>query len=212
MPQDADGSGLVSLIWAAWIYWNIYWWLAHLSSLEQVKKERRQRGSFGSPVDAKAISLSASVRSDLEALVSEVLRRDGAATVEDFLGKRLAAYEAIIAAFDSGDRETLRKLVSAEVFNVFSDEIAVREAQQQSIETVFSRIEPPKIIDGLIDEAYMEVSIRFVGESFKLFRGGAGQLIEGTPGRYRSIDIWTFGRTLSSRESAWRVVATEAGI
>jgi len=212
MPQDADGSGLVALIWVAWIYWNIYWWLGHMSSLQRAEQER-QLGLLDLPTDAKTLSPSATilVPTGLEALVSEILRRDGAVRIEDFLGERLAAYERIVAAFDSGDRDVLRKLVSPEVFDVFSDAIATREAQRENVETVFSRIEPQEIVGGLIDETHMVVSVRFAGESFKTFRNAAGQLLEGAD-RCRVIDIWTFARTLSSRRDAWRVVATQAEI
>jgi predicted lipid-binding transport protein (Tim44 family) len=210
MPQDADSSGLISLIWAAWIYWNVYWWLHRQSSPEHAEKDRQEgnRPSFAENGGTAA----GPVPPRLEALVSEILRRDGAAEVDDFLRRRLAAYEATIAAFDAGDRDTLRELVSAEVYDVFSQAIAARESRQQASETVFSQIDPPEIVDGLIDETHMEVSVRFVGECFKLFRNAAGEPVHETPDRCRSADIWTFGRTLSSREHAWRVLATEAGV
>lgn len=123
----------------------------------------------------------------------------------------LTAYETIVVAFDSGDRTMLRRLVSPEVYDALSDAMTARESQQITVETLFSRIDPPEIVNGLIDEAHMEISVRFVGECFRLCRNTAGELIEGTDG-HRNIDIWTFARALSSRESAWRVVATEAGV
>lgn len=38
MPQDADGTGLISLIWLACMYWNLYWCLERLGALEQAGK------------------------------------------------------------------------------------------------------------------------------------------------------------------------------
>lgn len=212
MSQDADGSGLVSLIWGLWIYWSIYWWHQHLSSLSQAKKEP-QPGSSNSPTGGAILqSKDSAASSDLNSFVSELLRRYGSIAVRDFLNERLAAYEAIVAAFDSGDRRTLRKLVSSDVYHTFSDAIATREAQQESTETLFSRIEPPEILAGLIDETYTEVSIRFVAESYKLSRNVSGHLIGSTPHRRHSIDVWTFGCTSSSPAGEWRLVATEVGI
>ncbi len=212
MPQDADGSGLVSLIWTALIYWNIYWWLAHLPP-EQAEQDGHRNDQLNVPGNAGTLSGSAGpVPSRLGALVLEVLRRDGGTRIEDFLGQRLAAYEATIAAFDAGDRNTLGKLVSPEVFDVFSEAIEAREAQRHEIETVFSQIDPPEIVDGLIDETHMEVSVRFAGECFKLCRNATGRPTDQPPDRCHSIDIWTFGRMLSSHERAWRVLATEAGV
>jgi predicted lipid-binding transport protein (Tim44 family) len=202
MSQHTDGSGLISLLWALWIYLNICWWHEYLPAPEETEKERRP--GFIAREMIKAVVAS----SDLEALVSQILQRDGGTAVEHFLDERLAAYESIVAAFDSGDRRTLRKLVSPEVYAAFSDAI---EAQQEITKTVFSRIDLPEILAGLVDETHMEVSIRFAAESFKLPRNASGQSIVRIPNRRRSVDIWTFGRVLSSPDSEWLLVATEVG-
>lgn len=202
MSQDTDGSGLISLLWAIWIFLNIYWWHDYLTAPEGGENERRQ--GFIAKEMIRAVVAS----SDLEALVSKILRRDGGTAVEHFLDERLAAYESIVAALDSGDRRTLRKLASPEVYDAFSEAI---EARQENTKTVFSRIDLPEILDGLIDETHMEVSIRFVAESFKLPCNASGQSIVRIPNRRRSADIWTFGRVLSSPDSKWLLVATEVG-
>ncbi|MCC6946166.1 MAG: Tim44/TimA family putative adaptor protein [Bradyrhizobiaceae bacterium] len=214
MSQEVDGSGLIWLIWATWVYWWVYRWLHYLSSLERHEKERRERAGRKPAINANATPPLPEARApkNLEAIVSEILRRDGASTLNDFLANALTAYETIVAAFNSGDRDTLRSLVSPEVYDAFSDAIAAREAQGKNMETVFSQLERPKIVGGLIDGTHMEISIRFAGESFKL-SGNAGDLAAGgRTDRCRTVDIWTFERMLSARESAWRVVATEAGV
>jgi predicted lipid-binding transport protein (Tim44 family) len=207
MSQDIDGSGLISLLWILGVCLNIYWWHEYLSAPKRDEKER-SHGLSSQPVIAREILNAAVASSDLEALVSQILQRDGGAAVEHFLDERLVAYELIVAAFDFGDRMTLRRLVSPAVYDVFSDAI---EARQEITKTVFSRIELPQILDGLIDETRMEVSIRFVAESFKLPRNASGQSIVRIPDRRRSVDIWTFERVLSSPDSEWLLVATEVG-
>lgn len=216
MLQDADSSTLITLAWALWIYWSISTWLEHFSSLAQDEEQRRGGRSTDHQIEARSRAFSGrssdaylTMRPDLEAAVSEILRRDGAASVEDFLANALAAYEAIVAAFDVGDRETLRGLASAEIYDAFLHASAQREAQREQRETVFSQIEPPQIVDALVDDAHMEISIRFFSEAFKLSRNAAGQLMEEAPAPYRNVDTWTFARMLSSGDSAWRLVATE---
>jgi predicted lipid-binding transport protein (Tim44 family) len=210
MSQDADGSGLVSLLWGLWIYWSVSLWCEYLSSLSQEKKELRPSW-LNSPIPISSLKGSAA-SANLEALVSEILRLSGSITVNDFLDERLAAYESIVAAFDAGDRNTLRELVSSEVYDIFSETIAAREARREKTETSFSRIEPPEIVAGLFDETHAEVSIRFVAESYQLSRSASGQPIGRTPDRRHSIDIWTFGCTSSSPAGEWRLVGTEAGV
>jgi predicted lipid-binding transport protein (Tim44 family) len=190
---------------------NVYSWIENRSSPEQTDGNLPQGRPFGFASNATTIPrlAAAAVRPDLEALVSEILRRDGE-LIEDFLSKLLATYETIVAAFDAGDRVMLRRLVSPEVYDALSGAIAARESRGITVETVFSRIATPEVVDGLIGEDHMEISVRFVGECFKLWRNPAGELIDGATDRSRNIDIWTFARMLSSREDAWRVVATEA--
>jgi predicted lipid-binding transport protein (Tim44 family) len=147
----------------------------------------------------------------LEELIAEILRRSDIESLDDFLTKALDAYEGIIAAFDRGAREELRTLLSPDVYNLFSDAIAIREAERRFVETVFSRIEQPEIIDAVADAAHVELSIRFAGECFKLSRGTDGQLVDKARGECRTIDIWTFSRTLSSGDGSWILVATAVG-
>lgn len=202
MPQEADGSGLISLVWMACIYWNIHWWLQHLASLERTRDEQ-QTG------DCSLAGLSA-VPQDCDALITEILLRDGSTTIDEFLAARLAAYEAVVLAFDAGDRETLRRLVSSDVYEAFCAEAALRESEDRTIETVFSQLERPDIVAGLIEDARMEVSIRFAAEFFILPRKAAYRPGEGTSHLHRASEIWTFERLSSSRDKLWRVIATEA--
>lgn len=209
MPQDADGSGLVALIWAAWIYWNVYWWLGQLTAPEEGEEERRFNRP-GAPQEIQTPPPPAnSGPPTLEALAGEILRRDGAAGIADFLAERLAGYETIVAAFDAGDLDVLRPLLSAEVFDVFSDAILSREQDRERIETLFSQIEPAEIVGGAVGDDHMEVAIRFAGECFKVRRDAAGRRSDDAPVKSYNTDIWTFARTPQDR--TWRVIATEAG-
>lgn len=213
MPQDADGAGLISLVWMACFYWNIRWWLQQLALLERTRNQQ-QAGDPGAslPGEAEALAVPAALPQDCAALVSKILLHDGSASLDDFLAERLSAYEAVVAAFDAGDRDKLGRLVSGDVHEAFCGALASREGERRRIETVFSRIERPEILAAQIEDAYMEVSIRFKSEFFKLYRDAAGQPEAGTSAARLSSEIWTFGREAASRDGAWRVLATEAGI
>lgn len=207
MSEDAHGSGLVSLLWGFWIYWIVSFWCEYLSSLSRAKESQQARQAR--PQSAISPSKRSAGYADLEALVSRILQRCGGIAVNEFLNARLAAYESIVAAFDSGDRRALRKQVSSEVYNVFSEAIAAREGRQEQTETLFAWISPPEIVAALLDETHAEISIRFVADSFKLSRRPSGQLIERMPDKRHSVDVWTFGCTSSSLINKWCLIATE---
>lgn len=206
MPEDGNGSGLISLFWGLWLYWFLSSWSDYLSSLAQVKKPQ-QPGQSLLPAAISAPGASAECE-ELEALVSRILGRCGIA-VNDFLNERLAVYESIVTAFDAGDRRTLCKHVSPEVYGAFSEAIAAREGRQEKTETQFAQIAPPKIVAALFDEAHAEISIRFVADSYRLTGRASGRPVERAPDKQHSIDVWTFGCTSPTNE--WLLIATEAG-
>lgn len=209
MSQDADVTGLVFLIWGAWIYWNVHWWLDQLASTREGEKER-PHNLLDRPKDVSSVSPppAGAAPQTLEALISQILHRDGTASVPDFLSERLASYETIVAAFDAGDLDALRPLLSSEVFDVFSGAILSRERSRQYVETLFAQIEPAEIVGATVGDERMDVSVRFVGECFKVRRDAAGHRLGPASVKLRTADIWTFARTPGDR--TWRVTATEA--
>ena len=208
MLQEADSTALTTLLWLICVYWNLIWFTQHLSSLGQAEQaeqgvgetpEQKPDRRASSPIASRSIAVS----------MREILQRDGTATIEAFVERALATYERVVSAFDAGDRDALRRLLSSEVYDAFSATIDEREEQGELVETLFSRIEP-EIVQARIEDRRMEVSIRFASESFKLPRSPAGLLFRNVSTPLQGIDTWTFARSLASRDDGWRVVATQA--
>lgn len=209
MSEESGGSAIAWLLYALAVYWIASSWRAHLTRIVATDDVRRRHDGAMDALPA-ASAADATTGRDRDALLSEILRREGT-TIDDFLARTLTCYERIIAAFNAGDRKALGKLVSSDVYQAFDAAIADREANGTNVETLFARIEPPEIIDGVVDTAHMEISVRFVGEIFNVSRNAAGQLIGEAPAAHRSVDIWTFARKLSPRGGGWCLVATRAG-
>lgn len=212
MPQDADGAGLISLIWLACMYWNLYWCLERLGALEQAGKTDAAGDAAGEALPAKRTPVTGVklMPPALAGRVDDILRRESAVTVDAFLQERLAAYETVVAAFDAGDRETLCGLVSPEVFEIFRAAIDIREIRGQRVETAFAWIEPSEIVEARIEAEQMEIAIRFTGAYFEFAQDSIGLLTHGASAMRRSSDVWTFARRLAGPGDDWRVVATEA--
>ncbi len=207
MPEEGGGSVVGWLMYVLAVYWIASSWRTHLSQIAAIDDVRPKR-SGAAEAQSSAPLPEEAASSGLDAVLLEILRRETAATLDEFLARTLAFYERIVAAFDSGDRETLAKLVSPDVYKAFDRAIADREVAGTIPETVFARLDPPEIIDGSVEATHMEISVRFVGEVFNLSHDAAGHMIEKTPTARRSIDIWTFARELR-RGSDWRLVATQ---
>ena len=102
-----------------------------------------------------------------------------------FVDGARAAYEMIVTAFALGDHQTLRNLLSDEVYDNFASAIEAREAASETLETTITTMKAADIVDD-------------------------GEVIGGTSAEHEVTDIWTFGRDTGSRDPNWTLVATSS--
>ncbi len=131
---------------------------------------------------------------------------------EGFLKGARAAFEMIVDSFAKGDRETLRVLLSDEVYGNFTRAIGAREAKNESLEVTLVGVREANLIEAAMDGRVATLTVKFVSEQIKVTRDAKDQVVDGTPGRVATTtDIWTFARdTKNRRDPNWKLVATEA--
>ena len=126
-----------------------------------------------------------------------------------FVAGAKSAYEIIVTAFAKGDLETLKPLLSAEVFAGFSNAIKERDGRGEVHETTLVGFKSAKICDAEIKNRHGEVTVRFQAEIIHAERNAEGNIISGSP---HAMDLvtenWTFSRDLQSRDPNWILVAT----
>ncbi|MGA0597004.1 Tim44/TimA family putative adaptor protein [Enterovirga sp. CN4-39] len=123
-----------------------------------------------------------------------------------------SAYEMIVMAFAQGDRETLRNLLSKDVFEGFERAIADRESRGEKAETTFVSIDKAELAAVDVRNRVAQVTVRFVSKLITATRDASGKVIDGNPETVVDVtDVWTFARTLGTRDPNWHLVATEAG-
>jgi predicted lipid-binding transport protein (Tim44 family) len=143
----------------------------------------------------------------LDAIVAADAGFDGAR----FLDGARSAYEMIVTSFARGDRDSLRALLSPEVFDSFSAAIGAREAQGETVETTFVSIDKTTIADAHLREGVGQVTVRFASKLITLTRDRSGVVIDGGVDKIVDvIDVWTFARQAGARDPNWKLVATEA--
>ena len=123
-----------------------------------------------------------------------------------------SAYEAIVIAFAKGDRKTLRMLLSKEVCEGFEREITEREARRQVLETTFVSLDKAEIVAVEVKNRVAQVTVRFLSHLITATRDADGKVVDGSAEAVVEVpDVWTFARTLGTRDPNWQLVATEAG-
>ena len=136
---------------------------------------------------------------------------DSSFNSEKFVEGARAAFEMVVTSFATGDRETLRPLLSDEVYENFAGAIVERADKGHTMEMTLVGIRSGEIIEASMDGRVAFVTVKFVTEQIEVTRDSAGDVIEGDPTRVTPVtDIWTFARNTRSRNPNWTLVATEA--
>jgi predicted lipid-binding transport protein (Tim44 family) len=122
-----------------------------------------------------------------------------------FLQGAQGAYETIVRAFAAGDRAALAKLVSPVVMARFEAAIATREAEGRTDAVEFTT--PPRA-DLESAEASGDIArarVRFLAEFRSRSSGPEGQAVDDR----RTAEIWTFERSIGSRDPNWTLVRVD---
>ena len=122
-----------------------------------------------------------------------------------------AAFEMIVEGFARGDTETLRNLLSDEVFANFATAIQEREGANRSHETTIVGVETAEIVEAELDNWTALVTMKYVSEQVNVTRDEDGSVVEGDPSTVlRITDIWSFAREVNSADPNWVLVATRS--
>ncbi|MBS28205.1 MAG: translocase [Alphaproteobacteria bacterium] len=143
--------------------------------------------------------------------LKDIQRADSGFSVSDFLDGVRAAFEMIVTSFANGDRETLRPLLSDEVYENFAGAIVDREGKGETMEMTLVGIREADVLEANMDGRVAFVTVKIVTEQIEVVRDAAGEPVSGDPSKVATVtDIWTFARNTRSRNPNWTLVATEA--
>lgn len=130
---------------------------------------------------------------------------------DKFITGARAAYEMIEEGFATGARETLRPLLSAEVFTAFEGAITAREAAGQQCRFTFVDFKEVKIVGAALKDRMAEVTVSFRAEVISATVDGNGVVVAGDEKAVTEVnDIWTFSRDVLARNPNWILIATAA--
>ena len=147
--------------------------------------------------------------SPLEAVLTRLMVADRSFTIESFVEGAGAAYRMIVIAFAEGDSDTLKKLLSEQVYNDFNSAIENRAEHNQTASAEFEGDVKAEIVDAAFDGQTAQVTVEFVSHLVRATRDDDGVVIDGHPAIAREItDIWTFARDVSDRDPNWALIST----
>lgn len=153
----------------------------------------------------------APVDSSLNASLREVMTKDPTFRPKEFLNGARMAYEMVVMGFADGDRNTLKNLLSKEVFEGFEAAISERESRGEVVKSTFVGIEKADITQAGIRDSEVQITLRIVSQLISATYDKDGKLVDGDPDAVAEVDdIWTFSRDMRSRDPNWKLIATES--
>lgn len=147
----------------------------------------------------------------MEAGLVQIKMADPSFSVSRFSEGAAKAFELIVNAYARGDTDTLKPLLSPEVYGQFANAIQDREQRGETMETELVVLKPPKVEAISVEGTRASIDVRFQSEQVNVIKNSAGEIVDGDREHVDSVtDVWTFARDLSSRDPNWVLVATRS--
>ncbi len=161
--------------------------------------------------EAEVVAAMAGGDATLAAGITEIRAADPSFNTEDFLVGGRVAFEMVLGAYATGDRETLENLLSPDVLRNFIRAIDEREEAGQTMEDTLVGIRKADIVEAYMDGNAAMVTVKFLSEQVNVVRDAEGQIASGNPNEVADvIDFWTFARDTQMDDPNWLLVATRS--
>lgn len=130
---------------------------------------------------------------------------------DHFLKGAKAAYEMILMAFAAGDRDSLKPLLSQEVYEAFEGAIKHREQAGQKASLTLVGFSDVKIIAAALKSSTAEITLAFGARLLSFTTDRDGNVVEGDSKAVKEVtDVWTFTRDVRGNDPNWVLVATSS--
>ncbi len=121
------------------------------------------------------------------------------------------AYEMIINSFASGDKATLKTLLTQKLYEDFVKIIDERNTKKLKSDLTFIGIQKFSIDHVHNVGTKYKVTARFISQIITCLRNEKNEVIEGDPEKTKTTtDIWSFEKDLKSKDPTWYLTELSA--
>ncbi|TAE80620.1 MAG: Tim44 domain-containing protein [Alphaproteobacteria bacterium] len=148
-------------------------------------------------------SLSADVKAGVQAIRAE----ERSFRMKHFLEGASVAFDMVMESFNKGDRETLRNLLSANLYQEFTKEMDERSKQESYTETTLVSVVEVLPTDVTLEQRKARISVRFITEQIHVLRNRDGSTLKDSASAIEQVeDVWVFERDVRSQNPNWSIV------
>jgi predicted lipid-binding transport protein (Tim44 family) len=167
-------------------------------------KPARKTDGFNPLIDS-----AANKNGRIDTGLDEIAAVDPHFDVNGFMDGARYAFETIVAAYNKGDRDALRPLLSPKLYADFAAEIKSREESGHITSTEIHRITAARIVEAHLGGTMAYITVDYDVEQTTVTRDKAGAVVEGNPDRIFNVeDIWTFTRDTRAEDPNWILIET----
>ena len=128
---------------------------------------------------------------------------------DEFLNGARTAYEMVINAFSKRDRDTLKMLLSSEMYKSFDLSLSDSEKEKRLNDTTLTAITSASIAQAKLAGNIAIITVDFSSEQIHLIRDENGVILEGNPSEQHLVeDQWVFSRDLKNANPNWSIIET----
>ncbi len=141
--------------------------------------------------------------------LAAIRKEDASFRRGDFLEGAKAAFEMVLQGFAQDDRDTLKALLSKDIYQTFLTELKARKTQDTYAETTLVAILEAEITEMAVKDRKAIVKVQFVSEQIQAERDKDGEMVKDSQSSIEHVeDAWTFTRDLRSSNPNWTIIAT----
>lgn len=130
-------------------------------------------------------------------------------SADEFIEGARGAYEMVIEAYNKHDEETMKMLLSADLYKSFKATIDENEEKGRKPETTLIAILKAAPTEAKLTGNKARVTVHFQSEQVILVRDADGKIIEGNAGHQDAVeDTWVFERSLTNQDPNWKIIET----
>lgn len=124
----------------------------------------------------------------------------------DFMEKAKKASEIICNAYIENDRDTLKNLLSSEVFDLFITNLENLQKKEHVVENLMFSVLSCKFYAIKDSKEKVSIAMRVISEQCNVIRDSKGNTVAGSDDHVVKHDeIWTFEHSTESNNNTWLV-------
>lgn len=180
-----------------------------------VQVQPRQLDAFGERPSAvidptpEAQAILSKLPEEMRTTIDAMTKLDPSFSLSEFLNGARMAFDMVLDAYAKDDRDTLKMLLSKDVFENFRKDLDAMKKDGKRVETTLVSVLSAELLEARLTRNVAHIVMKFESEQIQVVRDTDGKIIEGDASDIQTVDDeWAFERDLRSNNPNWKIVAT----